>query len=251
MYREIKKKILILKNRKPFNPETADYIAEMNRLDWISSCLKLSGTPVSREGVQKIMKGELLVDVSLKTHLLIHRYVDMIRHIESMLEMGTELSEKELIELYRMLFNPEPETEPDGTVTFYRRSNPVLVEWEYNPPYFDDVREQMGLIFHWAAQERVGINPDMNPMLRAAVLHNKIAEIYPFGEESAVMARAAMLYELMSAGLPPVRLDMSEQEYNCAVVLYLRKEDSTPLYEVLEKSVYNQLELMAQLTSIR
>ena len=352
MYREIKKKVLILKNRKPYSREISDYIDEMNRTDWISSCLRLSGTPVSKENVEKIGKGELLVDVSLKTHQFIHRYADVIKEMQSMADMGSDLSQISLNRLYKMLFHCEEERasalgtsgpaaagsgappskasgasggswgqgdpgaaeglrtsggswgqgdlgaseglrtsafpsslgiletsgEPGGRSlawegrrsgassapaafgraeageresACYRRNNPVLLEWGYNPPHFNEIEEQMDILFHWLATERGGINPDINPIMRAVMLHNKLVEIYPFGAHSASMARAAMLCLLMEAGLPPIRLDFSEQEYNEAIVLYLKREDCSPLYETVEKGVFSQLSLMIQLTAIK
>lgn len=251
MYREIKKKVLILNNRKPYSEEITSYIGEMNQMDWITSCLRLSGMPVTQESVQKIIKGELLIDISLKNHQLIHRYVDVLKQIQNMREMGTELTEKGLLQLYEILFEPEPETDGEGRYTLYRRNNPVLVEWAYNPPHFNDVKEQMDILFQWLAVEQGIANPDMNPIHRAAALHNKMVEIYPFGENSVVMARVSMLYELMTAGFPPPRLTMSEQEYNGVIVLYLKKEDNMPLYDAVLKGVYNQLELMVQLTAIQ
>lgn len=250
MYREIKKRLLILKNRQPYGQEIEGYIAEMNRMDWIASCLRLSGEQIGKEAIKKILEGGLVVEIGLKTHQLIHRYEEMMRRIGSMLEMGTDLGEHQLLELYRFLLEPDPVIRPDGVETYYRRENPVLSLWQYAPPDFREVEEQMRLFFHWLLCKRDETDPDMDPVLRAAVLHNRLIEIYPFGGDSAVMARAAMLYELMSAGFPPMRLALGEQEYNDAVVLYLKKEDSTPLYHALLSGINSQLELMMQLTAI-
>ena len=251
-YRQIKKKVLILKNRKPYQAETAQYITEMNQIDWITSCLRLSGTPISQEGVQRIIQGELLVDVSLKNHQLIHRYLETLRHMQSMLEMGTDLTETGLLHLYEILYDPRGEAEHKGVEpVFYRQDARTVETWGYRPPGADEISEQMDIVFKWLALEEGRVNPDLNPIMRSVMLHNKLLEIYPFGECSPAIARLAMLYQLMSAGLPPIRLAMSEQEYNCAIVLYLKKEDHLPLYEAVEKGVYNQLDLMVQLTAIR
>lgn len=251
MYREIKKKLIILNNRKPFPEETAQYIGEMCQIDWIASCLRLSGIPVSREDVDKILRGELLVNISLKTHQLVHRYVELIRHIQSMQEMETELSPETLLEIYEFLLEPQPDFEPEQGKSYYRRNNPVLFEWHYNPPHFNEIQEQMELAFHWLDCVKQQVDPDMNPFRRAAILHNKIVEIYPFGDSTATIARAAVLYELMAAGYPPIRLSVSEQEYNRAIELYLKKDESGLLADAIERGVFDQLELMVRLTAIR
>lgn len=251
-YRQIKKKVLILKNRKPYNAEITAYMAERNQIDWIASCLSLSGTPISPESVKKIIGGELLVDISLNNHQLIHRYLSAMRHMQSMLEMGTNLTEKGLLQIYEILYDPKAEAEQRGVeFSYYRMDDSIQETWDYRPVCAESIRNHMINLFRWLALEEGRINPDLNPMLRAVTLHNKMIEIYPFSEYSPAMARAAMLYELMAAGLPPIRIAMSEQEYNCAIVLYLKKGDSEPFYDAVEEGVFNQLDIMVQLTAIR
>ena len=79
MFREIKKKKLILDNRKPYARETAEYIDEINLIDWIYTSLKLDGSSIGKTGVQKIVKGEFLVDVSISDHSAIGNYQEAIR----------------------------------------------------------------------------------------------------------------------------------------------------------------------------
>ena len=90
---------------------------------------------------------------------------------------------------------------------------------------------------------------DHNPILKAAYLHNKLIEIYPFETNSESIARMALYYELIRNGYPPVPLNISEQEYYMALEAYLKKENIQPIYEALERSVYNKLDVMLQLTA--
>jgi len=59
----------------------------------------------------------------------------------------------------------------------------------------------------------------------------------------------AMQYELIRNGFPPVLLLMSEQEYNLAVIHYLKTENAVALYEALLRGVFNKLEVFMQLTA--
>ena len=68
MYREIKKKKLILENRKPYRKEVSQFLDELNRVDWIYSSMRLDGNNLSRNSVERILKGEFLIDVSVKDH---------------------------------------------------------------------------------------------------------------------------------------------------------------------------------------
>ena len=238
MFREIKKKKLILDNRKPYAKETAEYIEEINLVDWIYTSMRLEGSAIGKTGVQRIIKGEFIVDASVSDHSTIGNYEDAVRLAYNMADMDVELTEKYLFLFYQILANPErPE---------YRRTNPVLVMLDYIPPHPSEIEEQMEILFHWMHTNDF----DSNPILRAAYLHNKLVEIYPFETHSEAVARMAMYYELIRNGFPPVLLNLSESEYYAAIRSYLKKEEIQPLYEPLERGVYNKLEIMMQLTAI-
>lgn len=237
MFREIKKKKLILENRKPYTREISEYIDEINMVDWIFTSMRLDGSNISKSGVQKIAKGEFLVNVTVNDHATIGHYQEAIKLAYDMADMEIELDEKYLYRFYQILANPEK--------LEYRRTNPILVMLDYNPPHPSEIDEQMEILFQWMNANDF----ESNPILRAAYLHNKLVEIYPFETCSEAVARMAMYYELIRNGFPPVLLNLSEQEYYAAIRSYLKKEEIQPLYEPLERGIYNKLEVMMQLTA--
>lgn len=236
MFREIKKKKLILDNRKPYAKETAEYISEINLVDWIYTSLRLDGSTIKKADVQKIARGEFLVDVSVRDHSAVGNYQEAIKLAYDMADMEIELTEQYLFRFYQILAAPEKQE--------YRRTNPVLIMLDYIPPHPSEIEEQMDILFQ-------SMNTDdfqSNPILRAAYLHNKLVEIYPYESHSEAVARMALYYELIRNGYPPVLLNLSEQEYYSAIRSYLKKEEIQPLYEPLERGLYNKLEIMMQLT---
>jgi len=235
--REIKKKKLILDNRKPFDGEALRFFEEMDRVDWIYSSMKLDGSALRKNEVEKIIKGEFLVDVSVNDHAAISNFLDTIKEMYDMSEMQISLDEKYLLKIYESLF----ESEEKG----YRRSNPILRMISYNPPHFKEIEEQLELLFQWIDAKK----DSLGTIEKAAYLHNKLIEIYPFEIGSEATARAAAQYLLIREGLPPILWNISESEYYDAIRLYLKKEDITPIAEVLARGVYNKLEVMLQLTS--
>jgi len=237
VFREIKKKKLILDNRKPYTKETAEYIDEINHIDWIYSSLRLDGSSIGKTDVQKIVKGEFLVDVTINDHSAIGNYQDAIKLAYDMADMEIELTEKYLFRFYQILANPER--------LEYRRTNPILVMLDYNPPHPSEIEEQMDILFQWMNTNDF----QSNPILRAAYFHNKLVEVYPYESHSESVARMAMYYELIRNGYPPVLLNLREPEYYEAIRGYLKKEEIQPLYEPLERGVYNKLEIMMQLTA--
>lgn len=236
MFREIKKKKLILDNRKPYTKETAEYIDEINLIDWIYTSMRLDGSSIGKTSVQKIVKGDFIVDVTINDHSMIGNFQDAIKLAYDMANMEIELTEKYLFRFYQLLANPER--------LEYRRNNPILVMLDYIPPHPSEIEEQMEILFQWMNT----YDFQGNPILRAAYLHNKLVEIYPYEAYSEAVARMAMYYELIRNGYPPVLLNLSESEYYAAIRNYLKKEEIQPLYEPLERGVYNKLEIMMQLT---
>ncbi|MBR0600346.1 Fic family protein [Sinanaerobacter chloroacetimidivorans] len=238
MFREIKKKKLILDNRKPYTREIANYIDELNVVDWIYTTLRLDGSNIGKISVQRILKGELVSEATLNDHANIGNYHDTIKLAYDMADMEIELNEKYLFRFYQSFAKPEK--------LEYRRTNPVLFMLDYNPPHPSEIEEQMDILIQWMNLDDF----QGNPILRAAYLHNKIIEIYPFETHSEAVARMAMYYELIKNGYPPVLLSLSESEYYSAVRQYLRNEKIQPMYEPLERGVYNKLEILMQLTAV-
>lgn len=237
LFREIKKKKLILENRKPFTREVANYIDELNLVDWVYTALKLDGSGISKPSVQKIIKGDFVVDVTVRDHSSIVNYLEAIKLANDMSYMSIELNEKYLFRFYQSLSKPEK--------LEYRRTNPVLLALNYNPPHPKEIEEQMDIFFHFLNTD----DCNHNPILKAAYLHNKLIEIYPFETDSEGVARMALYYELIYHGYPPIPLNISEQEYYAALREYLKNENIQPIYEALERAVYNKLDIMLQLTA--
>ncbi len=237
MFREIKKKKLILENRKPYNSEVMEYLDEMNRTDWIYSSLRLDGSCVQRQNVEHIVKGEFQTEVTINDHASIGRYEAAIRYAYDMVEMKMDLTMEYLLQFHRILSgNPN---------AVYRRSNPILVMLSYNPPFPSEIAEQIEILFHWLGTADF----EGNPILRATHLHHRLIEIYPFEQESEAVARMAMYYELIRNGYPPILLGINESEYYTMIHQYIKKEEIKPFYDAVERGVFNKLELMMQLTA--
>lgn len=238
MYREIKKKKIILENRKPYSREADSLIKELNKLQWIHSSLLLDGCNLSRTIVEGLLKGEFFTEVSIGDHMAVNNFSRAIDFIYSLTDMGNDLNQDILFKILALI--------SENKTTTYRQSNPVLRMLNYNPPHFKEVGSQMDMIFQKYNQEK----KEENPIMAAAKLHNWIIEIYPYESHSEAMARTAANYHLINSKLPAVPWTMNEQEYYGSIAFYLRKEDSNPIYNMLERSVYNSLEVMMQLTDV-
>lgn len=236
MLLEIKKKRLILENRKPFDPDIAVYYDEVNRADWIYTNLKLEGSALQKTDIENVLRGEFLIHVALGDHAAINALSETLKELFALARMQISLDEKTLFRIWSCLFPNETQE--------VRRSNPILRALAYNPPHFKEIEEQLALLFQWLPS----INEEPDPIAIAATLHHKIVEIYPFEVGSEAVARAAAQYVLICAGFPPIAWNFSETEYYEAIRLYLKKEEIGPMYEMLLRGIYNKLEVLVRLT---
>ncbi len=238
MYREIKKRKVILESRKPYDIEIVNYINEYNLTDCIYTSMKLDGSAITKEAVNKILRGEFVDNATLGDHVLIENYKNTVRSLYQMLDLKLSLDVKCIKKFYKVL-SGEDEVE-------YRKTNPVLFQYDYNPPHPQDIEEQMNMMVQWLYRQE----EFSNPIEKAVHTHCRILEIYPFEKFTEAISRMAMNYILLSEGYPPVGITLSESEYNSAIVRYLKDEEIQPLYSSVERSVYNKLEIILQLTSI-
>jgi hypothetical protein len=58
-----------------------------------------------------------------------------------------------------------------------------------------------------------------------------------------------MYYFLMEKGYCPFEINMSEQEYNTVVMEYLKRENMEPFHTVIERSLFNKMEVLMQSTT--
>ncbi|MCL1808545.1 MAG: Fic family protein [Clostridiales bacterium] len=237
MFREIKKKLIILENRKPYSSETNKYIQEIDMADWIHSSLRLDGCALSRHEVETILRGDLVADASLDDHVIVERYGGLFKSAGDSLAISSCLSKEMMFSFQSRLAG--------GERAHYRKGNPVLLSINHNPPHPSEIEEQMDILMNWFYSEDM----EANPILKAVCLHHRIIETYPFDMYSEAVARAAMFYFLMERGYPVFEISMSEQEYNRSVIEYLKKEDPQPFYQEAERSLLNKMELLIQLTA--
>jgi Fic family protein len=241
MFRKIKDKMQQLDSRKPFDREVMEEIELLNAVDWAYSCLNLKGSPITKETVSKVVHGQFVVEATIEEHSLIQRHENTLKEALRLLEMDNDLTEKVFIRLCSK-FIPEGQLE-------YRRGNPVILTFGFNPVFSRDIKEELLELFKWLYSEDASPEINRNEILKAAYLHGRFIEIYPFEEYTEELACIVLYYYLMQKGYPPFTIRFSRQEYHNAVSAYLKKNDIAPLYNCLERSIFNKIEVLLQLTS--
>lgn len=238
MFREIKKKQIILENRKPYSAEICGRIQEINRVDWIYSSMRLDGSALTRGEVEIIMKGGFIESANLNEHALIEKYCSLCKTADNNLSMSSSLNMEMILNFQQKLSG--------SSTSGYRKDNPVLAHLNYIPPHPTEIEEQMGLLMDWFYSKDEDMERD--PILKAVSLHNRIIEVYPFDVFSEATARAAMYYYLLEKGYPTFEINMSKQEYENAIAEYIQRENLEPLRAAAERGIFNKMEVLMWLT---
>jgi Fic family protein len=236
MYREIKKKKIILENRLPYSREVAQMIYDMNHLDWVYTSLRLDGSPLSPETINLMIKGAITMEATLEEHAFVNRLVQAISKAKSIASLHNEIDLTLINKFYSILTGIE---EPH-----FRKGNPILIYLSYTPPHAHEVKEQMDIMLNWLATDK----EETNVLRKACLLHHKFLEIYPFECYSEVMARFLFYYLLIMEGYPTFPISLTESAYNETLSTFFRREDIEPFYRVVERCLLHKMEVLMQLT---
>ncbi len=238
---DIKKKMIILSNRMPFSADTKRYFAEIERHDWLKANIKISGSSLTDNQIELIAGGEICLSVPVSEHVRAKRISDLLESMYGFYQMDRSLDLNLIDCMHRMISGSETRRD-------YRKKSVILRELEYAPPIPAEIPQRMQQF----ASELIGTEAVNNfgekVFENAAMIHNRIVEIYPYNERNKLLARAASSYYLMSRGFPAVTVNLKEQEYNEAIVKYLKKGDCYEMAGAWMEAVYRRLRLMIQLT---
>ncbi len=237
MLREIKKKMVILHNRQPIDGQITAFLQELELKEWLTMHLRLCGSPMTEAEIEIILNGGFLRQGRIEDHVLIGRLREVRTYIYRQRDMQATLSRTILQEMHEILSG--------GAEEGLRKTNPIVVELSYNPMLPEEIPQAMDELVRFAGR----YEDFEEPFAKAAQIHNRLLEIYPYKEGNALLARCAMYEELVRQGFPLAPIAATEQEYNDWLIHYLRQHDSQPLRQALLEAVYRKLELILQLTS--
>ena len=206
-------------------PADPELIRSLDLLDYTWSDLRLAGSAVKRDEVERIIDGELVPNLKWEEHEEIdcHRRALMI--MDEMLMMQTDIDRASMRRLVRAW---------DGVNRLMPRDGvPVLPHLDFTPPGPRDIDDLLDELFNRKSRDYPVKSPE-DGFIRAALVHNGIIRIYPYDPGSEMIARAAMQYELRYAGLILTPVTATESDYNTIVGDAIRSGDDRDFADMLE-----------------
>ena len=237
MPREIRKKMVILRSRSPFRQEVKKQIASLEYREWIQMYLRLSGSRLTEEEVDAMLQGGIVLHAAVEDCLLVERAAQLREYIYRLTDMGASLSSQILRDMHAIL---------SGTPRSDFRRAGILMERYGDCSQINgaEIPEAVNAVVLAAGERTEG----ENPLEKAAVLHNRILEIYPFSDRNELLALAVLYYIAAEAGYPLAALALTADQYTELFVHYRKTRDSRGMADALGRAVLNRMDFMMQLT---
>ena len=240
MYEMIRQKKAQLTEAMPSNPEFKNWIEQSDLWCWLYSMFRITGQRLSKNSVVALLAGELRDDVPLSAYAFVKNYKDVYYDMKSCLAMGADLDLRMLDRWAGMLLD-KPSSDPAATL--YRQNNPIIYEWELIPAHFREIKDRLSSILRTASQ----IKDPADPLDKASYVHLEIDRLYPYGEDTAFVSGAALMYLILQLGLPVPELSVGDIEYNKMIAKYADDLDRSEFVSMLSRSVYNRLDAVLNL----
>ena len=168
MLREIRKKLVILHNRRPFPEQVRSYLADLEKREWLYMNLRLSGSSLRPEDVDTVLQGGCVLSAPIEEHLMITRLEELRQYIYRLSDMEADLSLQMIRDMHTILTG--------SAAKEFRKGSPVLLEYGASPLLPGEIPGEMAGLVDFAGRQETG----ENPFQKAARLHNRCIEIYPY-----------------------------------------------------------------------
>ena len=233
MYENIIQKRDQLLRAIPSGPEFASWLEESDLWCWLYSCFRITGRPVSKKTVVSMLSGEIIEDVPLNLFAFASDLRSIHADMKSYLLMQAVPDRRMLNRWAAKLLGKD---DRDPSKELYRQNNPVVYDWDLVPAHFRSIHEELDALMKKYSR----LSDD--PVLSVCRLHLEINKLYPYGEDTATVAFAAVLYQLMRLRLPVPELSIDTEEYNRLVAEYIKKGDISGFAEMFAKSLNERID---------
>lgn len=245
-----------LDSLRPLDNEAEARIMQKFRLDWNYHSNNLEGNSLTYgETKALILFGITAQGKPLKDHFEITGHNEAINWILEIVKDETPLTEKFIRELHTLLLKETSYKEaqtPDGKPTRrkievgkYKTQPNHVVTVTGETFYFatpEETPAKMEELIEWFRREKE--QPDVNPIILAALFHYRFIRIHPFDDGNGRVARILMNFILMHFGYPPVIIKTENKENYYAVLRLADADELAPFIEYITENLIRSLEIM-------
>lgn len=172
----------------------------------------MEGYRISREVSDAIVRGEPLPDgpqdqKTLEAAMAVQGYTIAYGLVLERARRNVPVDSSLILDLHEALFRPSVDAGLADTAALrgWRRDRVGLQGWRYVPPNAKKVPDLIGGL------ERFAARGDLDPVVRALLVHLEFVTIHPFMDGNGRLGRLLMNHALLTAGLPWVTIRSDER----------------------------------------
>ncbi len=214
------------------DPQLRKWLKDSDLWYWLYTVLRLMGRPLTRQQIVMMLEGKLDESLPLDLYGFVHGCAAVYKDMEECIQMQSSPDLRLLRRWYAMA---------SGSECSLRDTNQVVYQWNYVPPHFRELPQALSRALKKASSIR-----GEDPAAAAAENVIEFLSLYPFCEDSIVMAGFMVMYEFIEADIPIPSLTVGEREFNEMIASCLGGESPERLTGVFERSLLNRLEAVLQ-----
>jgi len=192
----IDQKKSLLDKKRPIPSIVLQSIKDSLTVEWTYNSNAIEGNTLTLQETKMVIEeGFTIKGKSLREHFEAVNHQDAISFIESLANVGYELSEKDILETHALVLQ-RIEREYAGR---YRNAGVRISGANFIPPNALKVDELMHDLVQWTRDEAL----DLHPIVKAAIFHHRFVWIHPFFDGNGRTVRLLFNLLLMKEGYPP------------------------------------------------
>lgn len=240
MYKQLKEKLNEQQKLLPEHPEFRTWLTQSDLWNWIYTAFKIKGEPLSKTVVVDMLDGRIREDINLGSYAFAQAAQNVYKDMKNYIQMQTTLEPEMIYRWAKMLLGKDIKDEDEVVL---RENDPLVYEWELISPSASTIKDKLkNIVKNYVQEER------SNVFERICKLHLEINRLYPFGENTALISMAVLMFALLENSYYMPELPLDDREYNRLVAKYFDDGNMDDFYSMLCRSEFNRLESIVVLS---
>lgn len=241
MYQQLEEKLKEQQALFPKHPEFRTWLSQSDLWNWIYSAFRIKGEPLSKTVVVDMLNGKIREDIQLSSYAFAQATQNVYKDMKNYIQMQTTLEPEMIYRWAKMLMGIDLKENDD---LLLRENEPLVYEWELITIDHNEIKEKLNqIVKEYNSSVKTG-----DVFACIAKLHLQLNRLYAFGENTALLSLAVLMFTLLEHDYFMPELPVDDREYNRIVAKYFDDDSLEDFYSMLCRSEFNRLEAIINLS---